>query len=86
MVGILRMFPFRHWPPNLLLFLQVPPHPPAVRIMPALMVADVYPQVAVPMHGGDSQHRRFKELVDAKRTDVRVVIAVPFEGHKVSLQ
>ena len=50
------------------------------------MVADVRPQIAIPMHGGGRQHQRFKELVDAKKSGVRIVIAAPFEGHKVVIQ
>ncbi len=50
------------------------------------MVSDVKPQIAVPMHGIEEEHNEFKQLMDAKMPDTKVVITMPYFIHKVSIR
>ncbi len=50
------------------------------------MVSDVKPQIAVPMHGIEEEHNEFKQLMDVKMPDTKVVITMPYFIHKVSIR
>jgi L-ascorbate metabolism protein UlaG (beta-lactamase superfamily) len=50
------------------------------------MVSDVKPQIAVPMHGLDDEQIEFKQLMDAKMPDTKVIITKPYVSQKVSIR
>jgi len=50
------------------------------------MISDVKPQIAVPMHGIDSEHDEFKKLTAMKMPDTMVIIPKPYVSQKVSIR
>ena len=50
------------------------------------MVSDVKPQLAVPIHGLDDEQNEFKQLMDAKMPDTKVIVTKPYVSQKVSIR
>ncbi len=48
------------------------------------MVQDISPQIAVPMHGEDSQHQQFVQLMEKNLSGINVMIPEPFVPNKVN--
>ncbi len=49
------------------------------------MVFDVNAQVAVPIHGTEREHNKFKKKMEKKLPEKRVIVSVPYSAQKVSL-
>ncbi len=47
------------------------------------MVADIKPQIAIPMHGGDSQHSKFEKLVAKKLSGIPTIILPLYTPQKL---
>ncbi len=50
------------------------------------MISDVNPKFAVAMHGIEDEHNEFKQLLDAKMPDTKVIITKPYFIQKVSIR